>query len=139
VPPRILEAAGRVTVLAPGRKCLLCREIVDVHDAYADQLRRLDPDEYARRRKEGEQYVRGGGSPDPSVVVFTTDVACMAIDELLHQLTGYRLASPSHRVRKYALCEDKQPGASPNGGCPICGGEDYWGRGDYGLFLDRTG
>ncbi len=135
-PPRVLEAAGRVTVLGPERRCLMCRNVIDVQAAHADQLRRLNPDEF--HRQEQEQYVRGGGRRDPSVVTFTTDVACMAVDELLHQLTGYRkVGSIAHRVRKYALGEDKRPGTGD--GCSICGGQDYWGRGDCQPFLDRTG
>jgi proteasome lid subunit RPN8/RPN11 len=135
-PRRIREAAGRVTVLQPGERCLICRGVVRLEDARDDQLARADPNEFARQQKEG--YVRGGG-PDPAVVTFTTDVACMAVDELIHRLTGYRrCGSIAHRVRKYNLGEDKRPGAK-DVQCPLCVSDGYWGRGDVEPFLDRVG
>jgi proteasome lid subunit RPN8/RPN11 len=137
-PPRILEAAGRVTVLQPGRRCLLCRQIINLKDAHDDQLERLNLNEF--RRRQAEQYVRGGDRRDPSVVTFTTDVACMAVDELIHQLTGYRsIGSVAHRVRKYALGEDKKPGVGQERPCSICVTTEHWGRGDVEPFLDRVG
>jgi len=88
----------------------------------------------------GYSYVRGGGNPNPAVVHFTTDAATMAIDELIHRLTGYRRAGASaHRVRKFHLLEDKRPGAAAAPDCPICDSTDYWGRGDLEPFLDRVG
>jgi len=135
-PPRIREAAGRVTVVQPGDRCLICRKVVGVDEAREDQLARVDPDEHARQQEEG--YVRGGG-PDPAVVSFTTDVACMAVDELIHRLTGYRRgAAMPHRVRQFHLGEDKRPGAK-DVQCPLCASGNYWGRGDVEPFLDRVG
>ncbi len=34
-------------------------------------------------RRKREAYVRGEGNPNPAVVTFTTEVACMAVNELL--------------------------------------------------------
>lgn len=137
-PPRILDAAGRVTALMPGTRCLICRNTVNRRTAAEEQLRRDNPDEYGWQR--GQQYVEGGGGPAPAVVTLTTDVACMAVDELVHRLTGYRRAgSVSHRVRKYHLNEDKKPGPSKVDVCPICLSPMYWGRGDMVPFLDRVG
>ena len=135
-PPRIIDAAGRVTVLSPRGRCLLCRNVVDPDMAREEQLERAAPEEHERQKREG--YVRGGG-PNPAVITFTTDVACMAVDELIHRLTGYRSAGErAHRVRKYHLMEDKKPGAARDE-CRICVARDYWGRGDMQPFLDRTG
>ena len=137
-PPLILEAAGRLTVLVPGSRCLLCRNVIDPSLAREENLQRTNPGEYAWQHEQ--RYVRGSDSPTPAVVTFTTDLACMAVDELLHRLTGYRRAgSLPHRVRKYHLVEDKRPGPSPNETCPICIGCQYWGRGDVMPFLDRVG
>ena len=139
-PPRILDAAGRVTVLVPGTRCLVCRNIVNRKRAAEEQLERSDPKEYAWQRERGQQYVEGGGGPAPAVVTLTTDVACMAVDELIHRLSGYRtLSGISHRVRKYHLGEDKRPGLANEGHCPICLTKVYWGRGDVTPFLDRVG
>ena len=135
-PPRILDAAGRVTVLGPGGRCLLCRKVVDPDLAREEQQERAAPEEHERQKRDG--YVRGGG-PNPAVVTFTTDVACMAVDELIHRLTGYRSAGErAHRVRKYHLMEDKKPGVTGEE-CQLCMARDYWGRGDMQPFLDRTG
>jgi hypothetical protein len=72
-------------------------------------------------------------------VTFTTEVACMAVDELLHRLTGYRaVGAIAHRVRKLLLGEDKRPGTFRQG-CALCVARDYWGRGDMTPFLDRVG
>jgi hypothetical protein len=137
-PQGILAADARVTTVMAGARCLLCRNVVDPAEAYAEQLERSDPEEYRRRVKE--RYVRGGGNLNPAVVHFTTDAAAMAIDELVNKLTGYRHAgATAHRVRKFHLLADKRPGAAPNSDCPLCASEDYWGRGDVEPFLDRVG
>jgi tRNA A37 threonylcarbamoyladenosine dehydratase len=138
-PPRVTLADTRVTVVQPGARCLLCRGIVDPKVAQENGLLRQSPDEYYRLRELGELYVRGGGRPNPAVVTFTTAVACMAVDELLHRLTGYRTAgSVDHRVHKYRLLEEKRPGPR-EGPCRLCVDQGYWGRGDKVPFLDRTG
>ncbi len=133
---RILEAAGRTTVVQPGSRCLLCREVIDPVVARDEQLRRKSPDEFEKRYREG--YVRGVDLPNPAVMFLTTDVACMAFDEFVHRLTGYRTAgSADHRVRKFLQMQDKFPGAVGTGECEICQGTNYWGRGDVNPFLDR--
>lgn len=133
------DLTGRVTWLGPGAPCLICREIVDPVTARDESLRRQHPEEYERRKREG--YIRGGGEPAPAVVTFTTATACMALDELLHALTGFRGTdhSATQRVRRFDLFIDRRPGANQDPHCPICGSSDYWGRGDVDPFLDRTG
>ncbi len=137
--PRITDAAARVTTLLPGHRCLLCRGVIDPEIAREEALERSNPEEY-RRQKE-EAYVRGGGAPSPSVVTYTTEVACMAVDELIQRLTGYRkTGSIAHRVRKYPLATDKTPGLNDSEIiCPLCQDSHYWGRGDMTPFLDRMG
>lgn len=136
-PPRISEAAGRATVLVPGARCLICYGVVNLDAAREEHLLRMDHQEYERQREQ--QYITRDGGPAPAVVTFTTDVACMAVDELVHRLTGYRIGSRANRVRKYLLLEDKQPGAKENTVCPVCLNTQYWGRGDVKPFLDRVG
>lgn len=86
-----------------------------------------------------EAYIRGAGLPNPAVVSYTTEVACMAVDELIERLTGYRqIGAIAHRLRKFRLGEDKRPGfVPPPEKCPICGSPGYWGRGDIDPFMDR--
>ena len=135
--PRVLDVASRVTVLQSGYPCLVCRNVIDTQIAREEMLERTNPEEY--RRQQQEAYVRGGGNPAPSVVTFTTDVACMAMDELLHRLTGYRrVGSIAHRVRKYLLAADKTPGRKSQISCHICDNLEISGRGDMIPFLDRV-
>ncbi len=133
------DLSGRVTVLTPGAPCLLCRGIVDPITARDEDLRRRQPEEYERRKREA--YVRGGGNPAPAVVTFTTATACMAVDELLQALTGFR--GPDgwvwQRTRRFDLMQDRRPGAVQNPSCPICVETGYWGRADIEPFLDRVG
>ena len=137
--PTISHAESRVTVVVPGTRCLLCRGVVDPALAREDDLERSDSEEYARRRADGEAYIRGGGLLNPAVITFTTGVACMAVDELIHRLTGYRRAgSIDHRVVKHHLSNEKRPGPR-SGPCPICLDDQYRGLGDANPFLDRVG
>lgn len=133
------EMGGRVTTLVPGRPCLLCRRIVNPTKALAEEVRRRDPQEYERRKKEA--YIRGGGEPAPSVVTFTTETACMAVNELLQALTGFRTDCSGwigQRFRRFDRRVERVQGASPDPQCRVCGNQDYWGRGDVEPFLDST-
>lgn len=136
---RITYAESRITVVSPGSRCLICRGVVDQTRAREDDLLRRDPEEYARLRVEGEAYIRGGALPNPAVVTFTTGVACLAVDELIHRLTGYRRSgSIPHRVFKHHIAEEKRPGPRDQH-CTICRDDQYWGLGDIQPFLDRVG
>lgn len=135
----IRELSGRCTVLAPGGACLLCRKIVDPVLAREEELKRRNPQEYERQKREA--YIRGGGNPAPAVVTFTTATASMAIDELLQGLTNFRGGDgwAWQRVRRFDLMRDRSPGALANEDCPICVDAAYWGLGDVDPFLDRIG
>lgn len=130
------KADGRVTTLVPGHTCLMCRGIINPVAARDEVLKRNNPAEYERRKAEA--YVVGEGNPSPAVVLFTTDVAIMAIEELVHRLQGFRgeSSSVSQRVRKFHLMTDRRQTANPNAYCPICSSSECWGRGDVSPFLD---
>lgn len=136
-PPAVLALDGRVTVLGPGHTCLSCRSVINPEIARGEMLRRSDPEEYELRK--AESYVIGEGNPNPSVVTFTTELACMGVSELIHRLQGFRGpdgAAPN-RVRKFHLGEDRRPGHKPGVSCPLCGSEQIWGKGDTQPFLGR--
>jgi molybdopterin/thiamine biosynthesis adenylyltransferase/proteasome lid subunit RPN8/RPN11 len=137
-PPEINCLDGRVTVLVPPHACLSCRGVIDHVAARDEALRRLNPSEYERQKVEA--YVAGEGNPRPAVVTFTTEVATMAVNEMLHRLQGFRGANGSvaQRVRKFHLGEDFRPGCKPAEGCRICGDRTVWGKGDVNPFLDRV-
>ena len=75
---------GRVTVMAPGHACLVCRGRIDVARASAELL---TPEE--RRRREDEGYAPALGANEPAVVTFTTAVAAAAVGEMLERFIGY--------------------------------------------------
>ena len=75
---------GRVTVLAPGAGCLVCRDRIDLQRAAAELL---TPDEHRRLAAEG--YAPALSDPEPAVVAFTTQVAAAAVSELLERLIRY--------------------------------------------------
>ena len=75
---------GRVTVLAPGAACLVCRNRIDLQRAASEMLA---PDEYRRLADEG--YAPALPGAEPAVVAFTTQVAAMAVSELLERLIHY--------------------------------------------------
>jgi molybdopterin/thiamine biosynthesis adenylyltransferase/proteasome lid subunit RPN8/RPN11 len=137
--PEIETMDGRVTVLGPENPCLVCAGLVDAEVARAEALKREHPDEYEKLKREA--YVVGEGNPAPAVVTFTTEVACMAVNELIQRMVGFRAVegSAANRVRKFHLCEDRRPRYMPRTGCRICDDDGLWGRGDVEPFIGRVG
>lgn len=137
-PPEVVAMDGRVTVLYPGATCLMCRGVIDVVRAREEGLKDANPDEYQRQKEEA--YVIGEGDPAPSVVTFTTEVATMAVSELIQRIQGYRgrIGSTDSRTRQFHRMHDLRPGDPPKEDCPICGDRFYWGRGDVDPFLDQV-
>jgi molybdopterin/thiamine biosynthesis adenylyltransferase len=137
-PPVFKVLDGRVTVLFPGNTCLSCRGITNSAIAHEEVLKRNHPEAYERQK--AERYITGGGVPNPAVVTFTTEVATMAVNELLHRFTEFRgpKAATANRVRKFMLGEDVRAGAASREGCPACNKQDNWGNGDMEPFMDRV-
>lgn len=75
---------GRVTVLAPGAACLVCRGRIDLQRAATEML---TPDEHRRLADEG--YAPALPGVEPAVVAYTTQVAAAAVSELLERLIHY--------------------------------------------------
>jgi len=137
-PYRILALDGRVTCIGPGETCLLCRGVISPRRAREEALKAADPAEYARQKEEA--YVIGEGNPSPAVATFTTEVATMALNELLHRLHGFRgpNGSTPSRTRQFHRMHDLRPGDMPRDDCPVCGSDFYWGLGDITPFLDQV-
>ena len=136
-PPEIKCLDGRVTVVVPSQPCLSCRGVIDSEAARDESLRRTNPNEYTRRKAEA--YVAGEGDPRPAIVTFTTEVATMGVNEMLHRIQGFRGpdGAVNQRLRKFHLAEDFRPGSRPAPGCRVCDDSAIWGRGDVEPFLDR--
>ena len=101
-----------------------------------DAARRGDPETYERLKAEG--YIVGGGDPSPAVVTFTTEIASMAINEVIQRLTGFRGIGghANQRYRHFLDSEDSTTSGGSNDGCKVCGRDDWWGRGDREPFLE---
>ena len=137
-PPALRGLDGRVTVLGPHETCLMCRGVVSGAAARGEAMKRAEPELYELRKAEA--YVAGGGNPAPAVVTFTTELACMAVNEMIQRLQGFRGSdgSVAHRVRKFHLGEDRRPRHDPRPACPVCAADESWGRGDTDPFLGRV-
>jgi molybdopterin/thiamine biosynthesis adenylyltransferase len=132
------DISARVTTVMPPEACLLCRGAVDLEVAREENLRRENPTEYERSKREA--YVRGEGNPNPAVVTFTTEVACMAVNELLNRIVGYRKKNMGFEIRRrFLYAEDRATSARPRPACPVCGSHEVWGAGDVDPFLDIVG
>jgi molybdopterin/thiamine biosynthesis adenylyltransferase len=136
---RPYEMAGRVTLVTPGAPCLLCRGLVNSVRAREEALKRADPAEYHRRKAEA--YVADSGDPAPVVVTFTTETACMAVNELLQGLTAFRGDSgmKTERRRRFDTVEDRSSTCVPRSECDLCANDAIWGRADVTPFLNRIG
>lgn len=137
-PAYLQSLEGRVTVIGPGHTCLVCRGMVDSTIARDEALARTQPAEFEKRKAEA--YVQGGGNLNPAVVTFTTEVATMAVNELLQRIQRYRGegATTDCRTRSFQQMRDIKPAMLPNPECPFCGKQNKWGIGDVHPFLDRS-
>jgi len=123
---------GRVTWLAPGASCLLCRGRVDPTLAYAEQL---DPNE--RRRLAQQGYAPELEEPQPSVVTYTTLMASIAATELLNRLFGLADTAPTELLLQLHARTTSMNRRRPRGGC-FCGSPEAWGKGIAEPYLDLT-
>jgi len=126
----IRSISGRVTYVAPGEPCLVCRGVVD--------LERVRDETYPREEREqlaGEGYAQGLGEPDPSVIAYTTMVAAWGVADLFERLFGFgaddvagelliRVADRKMKGRR------REPDPTH-----ICGQPQRWGLGDQPAFL----
>jgi len=130
---------GRVTIVQPGYVCQGCRQLIDPEQLHLESLRR-DPQVLLERRRAG--YVPEDPDPSPVVVTFTTELACLAVNELFHRLTGFRGVEQhcSEHVRQFQYLKDADtlPGGKSRAACKLCGQRRYDGRGDMTPLLDMT-
>lgn len=84
----VSEVCGAVHYLQPGGATLLGREVYSREDLEADVLSRSDPEEFARRRREG--YLHGVRVSRPAVVSVNSLYSSFAAIELLARLHPFR-------------------------------------------------
>lgn len=129
---RINDITARLTWIAPGAACLLCRQRIDPQAA---RLESLDPDE--RRALAVQGYAPELAEPDPSVITYTSLAAALATSELLNRLFGLADLTPTEqllRVRDRTVSANRRSGRA---GC-FCTDPDSWGQGLTDPYLDLT-
>jgi hypothetical protein len=128
----IRSITGRITYVAPGEACLLCRGVVDTNRVREESY---EPDE--RERLAGEGYAQGLGEPDPSVIAYTTMVGSWGVADLLERLFGFGSAD----VRGELLLRIADRKMTSRTALPdpehICGQPRRWGLGDQAEFLGQ--
>jgi molybdopterin/thiamine biosynthesis adenylyltransferase len=131
---------GRITVIQPGYPCQVCRSLISNQKMLEEGMERRDPARYEEYRRAG--YVQGGDDPSPAVVTFTTEIAAVAVNELLHRLIGFRGAQGhcTERVRRFDWIKDAEitPAGKRDTSCRLCFLRKYDGRGDMEPFLDQS-
>jgi hypothetical protein len=129
---------GRVSTLSPGRPCLLCG-VVNARHAGEEALERTDPTEFQKRKQEA--YVIGTGDPAPAVVTFTTEMPCVAVNEMIAALTGFHGEDGmiSNRSRRFHARDDRFLATKQRDTCPLCASDEFWGWADADPFLDMIG
>lgn len=130
---QIRGITGRVTTIMPGEACLFCRGRIDAKTIRAESL---PPEQRDRELEEG--YIPKLATDEPAVVMFTTAVACQAVSEMLHRLTGFmgpeRFSSEALMFFHEGRIRTNRESPAPD--C-LCQQRDNWGRGDSRDFLGR--
>jgi hypothetical protein len=134
--PELRALDGRVTVLLPAPRA--CRAAASPTLPWPPKRPSGASNPPNTRNERQKPTCSAKVIPGPVVVTFTTELACMAVNELLNRLNGFRGPGIRNLVRKFHLVEDFKPGAKPRPGCALCDDERYWGRGDVEPFLDRS-
>lgn len=125
---------GRVTVLAPGTGCLVCRDRIDLARA-ASELR--TPEE--RKRLEAEGYAPALARVEPAVVAFTTAVAAAAVAELLERLIGFGPEPrPSEVLLRWHEREISTNVRAPRAGHYCDKSSGKWGAATDAPFLEQA-
>ena len=126
---------GRISYLFPGGDCLITKGNIDMDIAYSENLKRNEPENYKKLVEEA--YVIGEGNPAPAVVTFTTQIASMAVNEMLNRFLGFNKEAYSPtKIYFFHRGIEIHPENITNNECRICGSSNYWGRGDMQPFLD---
>lgn len=121
---KLQSVDGRVTWVAPGSACLLCRDRVDAGVAAAE---RMDP--LVREARAAEGYAPALGQADASVITYTAGIASIAVAEMLHRVlavndskaseilwspVAHRLSSNDRPPRSGCFCQESPAGSDEN-------------------------
>ncbi|WP_193614138.1 HesA/MoeB/ThiF family protein [Nocardioides lijunqiniae] len=130
---REVQIEQRVTWVAPGTACLLCRGRIDPGLAAAENL---DPE--TRKALAGEGYVQAAETPQPAVVTLTTSVAALGATEFVLRLTGLGKTEATELLMRSHLSELRRNARPARRGC-FCATAAFIGRGIRAPYLDLLG
>lgn len=130
---REVQIEQRVTWVAPGTACLLCRGRIDPGIAAAENL---DPE--TRKALAGEGYVQAAETPQPAVVTLTTSVAALGATEFVLRLTGLGKTEATELLLRSHLSELRRNARPARPGC-FCAAAAFIGRGIRAPYLDLLG
>jgi hypothetical protein len=82
------EVSTACHYLQPGLSTLATRGVFTSEEVLADSMRRTNPEEYARRRKE--RYIAGVDETRPAVISVNFFAASVAVNDFLARLNDYR-------------------------------------------------
>jgi len=85
----IQDVQGRIDYIQPGASSLLTRGVYTAAGVAAEELRRKDPDAFARQVDEG--YMPGLADEAPSVITVNMRAASMVVQEFIARTFPYRL------------------------------------------------
>lgn len=125
---------GRITLLVPGAACLVCRGRIDLRRAAAEMMTSEE-----HQRLAGEGYAPDLRGVEPAVVTYTTQVAAVAVTELIERLVHYGpVPAPSEILLRLHEREVSTNDAAPRPGhyCDPAAGK--LGRGITRPFLEQT-
>lgn len=103
---------ARVTWVAPGSACLLCRGRIDSDIATAESL-----SEDERRQRQREGYVPNLDEPQPAVIAYTTTISGMAVSELLNRMFGLADPNATEAILKFEMRKLSHNDRGPRRGC----------------------
>ena len=121
----INDVFGRVTFIAPGSPCLLCRGRVDASRLAWDSLTDAE-----RRGRVHEGYVPELAEAAPSVISYTSLVASMAVSEMLTRLFRLGEPDPPSEILIRVVGRAISRNASEPKRDHFCSDPATWGRGD---------
>lgn len=85
----IQDVQGRIDYIQPGASSLLTRGVYTAAGVAAEELRRKDPDAFARQVNEG--YMPGLADEAPSVITVNMRAASIVVQEFIARTFPYRL------------------------------------------------
>jgi len=130
----ISNISGAVHYLQPGGSSLLSREVYQMEQVEAEELRRTHPELYRARRDEG--YLRGIDEDRPAVIPVNMFFSSLVVQEFLSRLHPFRNApNRSYAIVRGNLLEPfltNEPDGQP---CALLA--RHVGRGDMEPLLER--